>query len=65
VRYVAARASRPASTGAVTAGRTTLTRTLSKLTAAVPPTTKLAPINPPNNAWDELDGRPSSQVSRF
>jgi hypothetical protein len=22
-------------------------------------------MSPPNNAWDELDGRPSSQVSRF
>jgi hypothetical protein len=42
-----------------------LLSTLPKLTAAVPAATSVAPIRPPNSACDELDGSPSSQVSRF
>jgi hypothetical protein len=43
----------------------TLVSTAPKLTAPVPAATSVAPIRPPNRAWLELDGRPSSQVSRF
>jgi hypothetical protein len=62
---VATSATRPASIGEITAGTTTFVRTVPKCTAPVPAATSVAPMSPPNSACDELDGRPSSQVSRF
>src|SRR3954452_16040571 len=56
---------RAASTGETTAGRTTLFTTVEKSIAPAPPATHAAPIRPPNSAWDELEGSPSSQVTRF
>src|SRR3954453_8380875 len=62
----------PAITGDRTAGRITLPTTPSslvplpfQLTPAQPRPATVAPISPPNNACDELDGSPRSQVSRF
>src|SRR3954449_5846864 len=59
-------------TGDSNAGRITLPITPSilvplpfQLTPAQPRPATVAPISPPNRACDELDGRPSSQVSRF
>jgi hypothetical protein len=43
----------------------TFVRTVPKWTASVPAATSVAPMRPPNSAWDELDGRPSSHVSKF
>ena len=59
------RATTPASSGEITAGRTTFVSTAPKFTALAPAATIVAPIRPPNRACEELDGRPSSQVSRF
>src|SRR3954469_23604922 len=42
-----------------------LFRTAVKLIAATPPATQVAPISPPNRAWEELEGSPRYQVSRF
>ena len=36
-----------------------------KFTASAPAATQVAPIRPPNSACDELEGSPSSQVTRF
>src|SRR5690242_10722785 len=36
-----------------------------KSIAPIPPTTQVAPISPPKSAWDELDGSPRNQVTRF
>ena len=55
----------PAVTGAITAGRTILDSTTPKLTAEAPTPTIVAPMSPPNRAWDELDGSPSSHVTMF
>ena len=59
-------------TGDSTAGRITLPTTPSSLVPSPVQFTPLsrapamvAPIRPPNSACEELDGRPSSQVSRF
>ncbi len=61
-----------ATSGAATAGRTTLPITPSSfvpspvhLTPSAPRPARVAPMSPPNRAWEELEGRPSSQVSRF
>ena len=35
------------------------------LIAEVPAATQVAPINPPNRAWEDDDGSPTSQVTRF
>jgi hypothetical protein len=65
-------ATTPAITGDIRAGRITLPMTPSsllpspfQLTPAKPSPAMLAPIKPPNRACEELEGRPSSQVSRF
>lgn len=39
--------------------------TTSPLTPDEPTDISVAPMSPPKSAWEELDGRPSSQVSRF
>src|SRR5436305_8143742 len=75
IRYttqVPTAATTPAITGDMTAGSTTLPSTPSsllplpfQLTPDQPRPAMVAPIRPPNSACDELDGRPSSQVSRF
>ena len=62
---MATKATTPARSGETSAGSTTLSRTALKRTASGPAAASVAPISPPNSAWDELDGRPSSQVSRF
>jgi len=59
------RSTTPASIGDSMAGSSTLLSTLPKFTAPAPAATIVAPINPPNRACDELDGSPSSHVSRF
>ena len=58
-------AAAPATSGAITAGNTILDKTVPTLTAEIPAPTITAPIRPPNNACDELDGRPTNQVVRF
>ena len=58
-------ATSPATTGAATAGMTMELITPSHLTPPVPSAAMAAPIRPPNRAWEELDGRPRSQVTRF
>src|SRR4051794_14619570 len=62
----------PATTGEAMAGTRTLPTTPSGLsplpTQFTPPQPRpaiVAPISPPNRACEELEGRPSSQVSRF
>src|SRR3954465_3436572 len=75
VRYtsqVPAAATMPATTGEAMAGMMTLPTTPSglwplptQLTPSQPRPAIVAPISPPNRAGDELEGRPSSQVSRF
>jgi hypothetical protein len=55
----------PAMTGDITAGSSTLPTMPANLTASAPEATTVAPMRPPINAWDELEGSPSSQVSRF
>src|SRR6478736_10301526 len=62
---VASPAARPATTGATTAGSRIFDTMTEKLTPEVPAPTSTAPISPPNNACDELDGKPNSQVIRF
>ena len=51
--------------GASTAGSSTLPTRPANLTASAPAATQVAPIRPPINACDELEGSPTSQVSRF
>src|ERR1700754_2299737 len=55
----------PAMIGERMRGSSTLLITLANWMALVPAATQVAPISPPNNACEELDGRPSSQVIRF
>ncbi len=59
------KAMRPAVTGAISAGRMILLSTTPKSMAIAPTPTRVAPMRPPKRACDELDGRPSSQVSMF
>src|SRR4051795_11277071 len=54
-----------ATTGAITAGISTLPITPSAKTASAPAAAKAEPTTPPISAWDELEGRPSHQVTRF
>src|SRR3954469_12083703 len=54
-----------ATTGAMTAGISTLPSTPSPITASDPAATKAEPTTPPIRAWDELEGRPKYQVARF
>ena len=49
--------------GETTIGMTTLSRMPSHLTVA--PAARAAPASPPMSAWEEDDGRPYHQVSRF
>jgi hypothetical protein len=58
-------ATKPATTGAKTAGKTIEVTTPSHLTPLNPSAAIVAPIKPPNSACEEDDGRPNSQVSRF
>ena len=51
--------------GASTAGSSTLPTRPANFTASAPAATQVAPIRPPINACDELEGSPTSQVSRF
>src|SRR6266550_5081373 len=53
------------STGETSAGKATLCTTPCHSTPFDPDWTSAAPISPPNRACDELDGKPSHQVSRF
>src|ERR687884_1280605 len=54
-----------ASTGAISAGTTTLPSRPSPLTASAPSAANAAPTTPPISACDELDGSPNHQVARF
>jgi hypothetical protein len=58
-------ATTPATSGEATAGMITFCTSVPKCTALPPTATQVAPINPPNRACDELDGRPRYQVIRF
>src|SRR6478609_45917 len=62
---VAAPAASPATTGATMAGSTILLITTEKFTPEAPAPISTAPMRPPNRAWEELDGNPSNQVTRF
>ena len=62
---MAVRATTPATIGDSASGTSTLPTTVEKLIAPDPANTQVAPISPPNRACEELDGSPSSQVSRF
>ena len=62
---MAVRATTPATIGDSTSGTRTLPTTVAKWIASDPANTHVAPISPPKRACDELDGSPSSQVSRF
>jgi len=55
----------PAIIGESTAGSSTLPSRPANLTASAPAATTVAPIRPPINACDELEGSPTSHVSRF
>lgn len=55
----------PATTGAAMAGSRTLVTTVPPLIEDQPADMTAAPMRPPNSAWEELEGRPTSQVSRF
>ncbi len=56
---------RPATIGAATAGSSTLVTRTSPWTAPKPAEATVAPTRPPIRACEELEGRPTSQVSRF
>src|SRR6185312_16905630 len=58
-------ATSPATIGDSTAGSSTLPTMPANLTASGPAATNVAPIRPPMRACDELEGSPSSHVSRF
>ena len=58
-------ATRPAMTGESTAGMTTLDVRPCQSTALPPAAAIVEPITPPMSAWEELDGMPNSQVTRF
>ena len=58
-------AARPATTGDTSAGMSTLVSTAAKFTPSTPAPTMTAPTKPPNSACEELDGKPTSHVSRF
>src|SRR6478609_5294417 len=47
------------------AGSRIFDTTTEKFTPDTPAPTSTAPISPPNNACDELDGNPNSHVVRF
>src|SRR4051794_8310635 len=54
-----------ATTGAITAGISTLPMRPSLSTASAPAAANADPTTPPINACDELEGRPRYQVTRF
>ena len=58
-------ATRPAISGAATAGMSTFWVTPPQFTPLRPRAAKPAPMRPPNKACEELEGIPNSQVSRF
>lgn len=62
---MASMAAMPATIGAAIAGIRTLVMSASPWTAPVPAEAMVAPIRPPMRACEELEGRPTSQVSRF
>ena len=62
---VPAAATKPATTGARTAGMTTLLSTPLQATPLIPRDAMAAPIRPPNSACEELEGMPSNHVARF
>ena len=55
----------PATSGATSAGSRTLDTMTEPLTVLIPAPTTTAPIRPPKRACEELEGSPTSQVSRF
>ena len=52
-------------TGENTIGRTILSMTPLHSTPDTPTAAIMAPMRPPNSAWDELDGSAKYQVTRF
>lgn len=62
---MASMAAMPATSGAAIAGMRTLVTRTSPWTAPVPAEAMVAPIRPPMRACEELEGSPTSQVSRF
>ncbi len=62
---VATSAIRPATIGDSASGTSTFPTTVEVWIAPEPATAQVAPIKPPNRACEELEGSPSSQVSRF
>src|SRR4051794_36045677 len=62
---VAPKATRPASTGAISAGTSTLESTPSPSTAEKPTPATTAPIMPPMRACEEEEGTPNHHVVRF
>src|SRR3954471_9998006 len=54
-----------ASTGATSAGTSTLPTRPSQLTSSGPLATSVDPTTPPISACDELEGNPAYQVTRF
>jgi hypothetical protein len=58
-------ATTPATSGEATAGMITFCSSVPKCTALPPTAIQVAPIRPPKSACEELEGRPSYQVSRF
>src|SRR3954465_8754666 len=58
-------ATRKASTGAITAGISTLPKSPSLITASTPAAATADPTIPPIRACEELDGSPKYQVARF
>ena len=62
---MAASATTPATIGDSASGTSSLPATVEKLIPSVPANTQVAPISPPKRACEELDGIPTSQVTRF
>src|SRR4051794_28472341 len=54
-----------ARTGAMSAGTMSLSTSPVPLIAPVPAATRVAPTTPPISAWEDEDGRPKYQVTRF
>src|SRR4051812_34803087 len=62
---VAVSATTPASTGAISAGTTTLASTPSHSTPLLPTAASVAPSTPPISACEDDDGIPNHHVVRF
>ena len=65
INFTATNAAKPATTGEMRAGTKTLATTAPKFTPSTPAPTITAPTRPPNSAWEEDEGRPTSHVIRF